>query len=512
MVALLCTKVKAQVSIPGRSNVTKPGALPNLLTPEVLLGFSESCLAYKFDSRVKTPAFHLEMWKMCVSDNRYVAIAAPRSHAKSTAVTYVYALASLMFRTSNHLMIISDTEKQAADFLNQLSTEILENQRLRDMFSIGEVIKETETEFIAKFKDGVWFRILAKGSGQKIRGTTYQSVRPNLIIMDDCENEELVENKVRRTKFRAWFFAAVLPSLSRTGKIRMVGTILHFDSLLERLLVNKSWVSKRYAAHSDDFSFILWPEMWPKERLVEARNNYINEGTPELYSQEMLNRPLDFSRAFFKKEYIRTYDPMEIDLTGATYYIGMDLAISKGTNSDYTVFSVCAVTHDHKVYIVDIIRRRMDTVEIVEEMFALHNIYHPDMFIAEHGQISLAIMPVLEVEMQQRGVFLNLPDEKFVPSKDKEMRARPLQARMRTGNLLFNAQGDWLLDCMEEFLQFPKGKHDDQVDSVAWVCSIIDKVHRGKSQETLDHESQYDDYEEVRGTLPKEASQIICGY
>ena len=49
-----------------------------LLTKELIKGLVGSCLVKNFDGSKPVPAFHEEMWELCCSDARYVAIAAPR--------------------------------------------------------------------------------------------------------------------------------------------------------------------------------------------------------------------------------------------------------------------------------------------------------------------------------------------------------------------------------------------------------------------------------------------------
>ena len=68
------------------------------LNAEVLEGFVHSTLRKNFDKPVATPQFHREIWELVTSNSRQVAIAAPRYHAKSTAVTHAYTLASVLFR------------------------------------------------------------------------------------------------------------------------------------------------------------------------------------------------------------------------------------------------------------------------------------------------------------------------------------------------------------------------------------------------------------------------------
>ena len=52
----------------------------------VIDGFTVGLLAAKYDNPKPIPAFHHEMWELFFSDHPKVAIAAPRAHAKSTAI------------------------------------------------------------------------------------------------------------------------------------------------------------------------------------------------------------------------------------------------------------------------------------------------------------------------------------------------------------------------------------------------------------------------------------------
>lgn len=106
------------------------------LNAEVMEGFVNSVLRKNFDKPAPTPLFHKEIWELVTSNSRQVAIAAPRYHAKSTAVTHAYTLASVMFRESRYVLIVSDTVTQAVQFLGDIKKEILDNDDLRSLFSI----------------------------------------------------------------------------------------------------------------------------------------------------------------------------------------------------------------------------------------------------------------------------------------------------------------------------------------------------------------------------------------
>ena len=153
-----------------------------MLSAEVIDGFTIGLLASKYDNPKPIPKFHKEMWELACSDKPKVAVAAPRGHAKSTAMTYAYVMAMMLFRQKSFCLLVSDTEGQAAEFLGDIKAELNSNEALRKTFGIKRLIKDTETNVIAIFNDGEKFRIIAKGSEQKVRGLKWGGKRPDLIV------------------------------------------------------------------------------------------------------------------------------------------------------------------------------------------------------------------------------------------------------------------------------------------------------------------------------------------
>lgn len=467
------------------------------LDAEIVHGFTEAVLKPSFDNPQPTPDFHKELWELCCLDEPFVGAAAPRGHAKSTAVTHSFTLALVAFRIRRFGLIISDTELQASLFLADIKNEIKENTYLHDMFGISPIlIKDTETDMIGQFTDGTQFRIMAKGSGQKVRGTKWRNKRPDFVICDDLENEEIVFNKDSRKKFQNWFDGSVIPMLSDDGIIRIVGTILHMDSLLENILNDPEWVTKRYRAHNADFSSILWPEKFPKEKLQKIRRIYVNKGNPEGYAQEYLNHPIDPATAMFRKDDIvpiwEDWDE-KAPLPELNYYAGMDFAIGESEKADFTVIAVAGVDSAGVLYLVDMRRGRWDSLEIVEEMFAVQQRYNPDIFTVEVGQIEKTLGPFLMQEELKRGIFL--PLDKKNPDKDKVKRARSINARMRAGGIKIDTTAGWYPEFEEELLTFPRSKHDDQVDALSWIGLTLDHHVQARTP----YEIEEDEWEEEYG-------------
>lgn len=483
-----------------------------MINEATIEGFVGSCLLKGFDGQLQIPDCHREWWKLCTSHNKFVAIAAPRGHAKSTGITLSYTLACALFRERSFILLVSDTETQACLFLGQLKAELQENEIIVNTFGVKrndknevQFLKDSESDIIVEFTDGHRCRIMAKGSEQKLRGLLWNGKRPDLIICDDLENDEIVMNKDRRDKFKRWFNGALLPCRSANGIVRIVGTILHMDSMLENLMPKDNskdtiiedlrmfgqkrvgaWVSVKYRAHNDDFSKILWPAKWSADGLRAERASYIHQGLGDVYSQEYLNIPLDEANAFFRKNDLVPL-MLEDKKKKLNYYITADLAISEKERADYSAFVVGGIDEGGILQVRNVIRERMDGQTIVETMLALQRTYNPIVFGVEETQISKAIGPYLREAMYKSNTFLNLVPLK--PSRqDKITRARSIQARLRAGAVKFDKSGDWYDTLESEMLRFPRDKHDDQVDALAYLGLMIDTFIEAPTKEEEDEE------------------------
>lgn len=496
------------------------------LTPEIIEGLVNTVLMKRYDQATPLEDFHREWFQQFCDPAPLVAIAAPRGHSKSTTITHSCTLASVLFRCARYVLIVSDTEGQAVNFLNDIKNELTDNDDIKELFGINKFVTDRETMIVVEFDDGEQFRIEVKGAEQKVRGLKWNGIRPDLIVIDDLENDELVMNDDRREKLRKWFYAALLPCRSPNSKVRMVGTVLHMDALLERLLPKPwdkrsivtplltyqtkplaGWKSYRYKAHDPDFSNILWPTRWPKEKLIEEYEIRKAQGFPELYSQEFLNYPLDESASYFRKSDFLTLSD-EDKTKELNYYITVDLAISEKERADYSVFVVGGMDENGILHIVDVIRDRMDSLEIIETLFHLYQSYQPDLVGIESGAIQKAIGPFLRQEMLNRNVYI--PIHELTPSKDKQTRARSMQARMRAKTVKFDKEADWFQDLENEMVRFPRDIHDDQVDAMAWLGLMLDKLIEAPTQQEIEDEEW--EHEMDMSLSPFSGQNKITGY
>jgi predicted phage terminase large subunit-like protein len=250
----------------------------------------------------------------------------------------------------------------------------------------------------------------------------------------------------------------------------------------------KMWLSVKYKAHNEDMSKLLWPSRRTKEFFINLKQGFVDQGMPDMYSQEYLNYPIDESNSYFKRD---DFLPIEGKIPYLNYYAAADFAVSKKDRADYTVLAVVGVDSKGILHVVDIRRGRWDALEIVEEMFNVHKRYDPQLFIVEQGTIHNSIRPFLDMEMVKRRDYIRL--HPMTPTKDKITRARSLQARLRSGGVRFDKEAQWWLTLEDELIKFPKDRHDDQVDALSWIGLALDQVVDAPTTQEL----QEDEWEEM---------------
>lgn len=470
------------------------GKLP--FNADVIEATSGIFLSPGYDNAKPTPEFHRECWNRYASSHPACATAAPRNHAKSSALTHDFIICAAVWRFQEYIILVGATEEMAIEHLGDIAKEFKENEALIAHFHIKSFIVDQRTDIIVEFEDGHQFRIIARGAEQKIRGRKWRGKRPGLIVFDDIEDDEQVSSRDRRVKFRRWFFRACKQALRDGGLIRGHGTILQEDSLLARLMKNPQWDTVTYKAHEsyDDFSNILWPEKFPEARLRQIRAEFEAEGDSAGYSQEYLNDPFDSDDAFLRKEQflpMTDEDRQKFKIRA----VGVDFAISKKDAANRTSFTVGGKDMEGLIHIEDERVGRMGSFEIIEEFFSVNAAWTPVAFFVEDGQIWKAISDPLYAEMQKRDIYFTVIAT--TPVTDKKTRGFSLQKRMKARGMRFDKEASWYEQYEAELLRFTgmgEAIADDQFDSTVNLSRGFEtwnvEEEDAKTEEELDFDAQ----------------------
>ena len=443
---------------------------------------------------LETPPFHKEILDL-ISDknNRRIGIIAPRGHAKSTTVDMTYPLWAGCFEQEEFIVIISDTYTQAAEFINALKDEFENNPKIKWLFGNMKGDDWQDGEFV--LSNGI--KYAAKGSGMKIRGIRHRHTRPTLMIFDDIENDENIKSAEQRQKLYHWFTKAAIPALARGGRAVVIGTILHFDSLVNKVMkqqdVFKSWQTRVFYAittEEDGTERALWPEHRSLEKLRAMRDDpsdqdFIGSIT---FAQEYQHKPFSEEDAIIQPDWIKECEPSQVPdkHTRLARVLTIDPAASERQTADFTAMIVADLYTDGNVYIRAIRNQRTSPSVTADTVRELDEIYKPQVIGIEKGALGLVFRDLLE----------GLPVIGLEPDKDKVRRLLAVSRFFEAGRVytVKNIQNGQAF--REQLIEFPKGTHDDMVDAAAYAVRLL--FVEGENQvSSKDFQTAGDYYDEL---------------
>lgn len=223
----------------------------------------------------------------------------PRGHAKSTHFDIFMPL-WLMFqpkRLINFMVLVGKSEDSADRLLGDIQAELQYNKRIiADFGKQMSMGNWTEGEFTTK--EGVYF--LACGRGQSPRGLRKREARPDYIVIDDLDDDELCRNERRVRELTDWVKEALFGALDvGRGRFLMVGNLISKTSVLANICATKGvHVSEIKAV--DNEGNPVWKEKWTKE---EARV-YADFVGYRTWNKEMMHNPI-VEGTVFRQEWIR---------------------------------------------------------------------------------------------------------------------------------------------------------------------------------------------------------------
>lgn len=440
------------------------------------------------------------------------AVAAPRGHAKSTVMSLKNVLHAALYGYKRYILLVSDTETQAAGFLDAIKNELEYNEAiLRDF---GPQAGKTWKTSSALLQNGC--RIDAVGSGQKLRGRRNFERRPDLILCDDIENDEGVRTSEQRQKTADWFWKAVCKSGDSYTDIVFVGTVLHHDSLLSALLENPGFQSLKFKALLSEAPSPLWQDwealftnlsdpkrektaraffrkrrremlaggkvLWPEKlSYYDLQVMRLTEGDAA-FSSEMQNQPVDPAACLFSRQWFQYYNPEELDLRSPRFrfYGYCDPSLGRTASSDYSAIVTLAMDRESGllyVYDADIRRRHPD--RIIQDILDKERLLRREagrgyaLFGAETNQFQWFLKEQLVRESARQGLYL--PIQGVRASENKQLRIETLQPDVKNGYIRFRRDQALLLKQLSEF---PLAAHDDGPDALEGARTLARRQQR----------------------------------
>lgn len=420
------------------------------------------------------------------------AMCAPRGEAKSTIVTRLFGLYCAILNKKHYIVLIMETYSQAREMLEAIKRELLENPRLISDFpdACGEGRIWRASSIVMRNN----VKIQACGSGNKLRGAVHGARRPDLVVLDDLENDEKVRSPEQRDKLEDWLHKTVTP-LGAVGDkfdIVYIGTILHYDSVLSRILLNPAWLHARFKAikHFPDDLKIWddWELIYRERGAGEARAFYHRhreqmdagaelswEARPLLdlmeirasighdaFATEYQNEPASGASAIFAN-CLNYYSHPPQNLV---YFMAIDPSMGQG---DPSAILVGGVDKAGVLYVIEAsIKKRLPDL-IISDIIALQERYDCQKVFVENIQFQEFFRTELVKQSREQGI--PVPAVPVTPNKNKNLRIETLQPHLANRSILLNHNHTSL---NTQLRHYPHADHDDGVDALQmlWANTV----------------------------------------
>lgn len=245
------------------------------------------------------PAFHRNIYNFLFADGNG-ALAAPRGHAKTSCTGIVFLIFCIVNKLEQYIVYMSQNHSKTVQFIDPIRHEFKNNKMLR--FIYGDLTPRSAKDDFGKDREDCFdvggCRVEAVSFEKNLRGFKYRNMRPTLIIGDDIESDERVLNPELREKDRNKLNKVVIPALDIKGRFKMIGTLLHLDSLLNNKI--KLYKGQIFKACDEDLNNLLWPSRFTKEILKKIKTDIGSVA----FQQEYLNNPIDNTSSLIKREWI----------------------------------------------------------------------------------------------------------------------------------------------------------------------------------------------------------------
>ena len=401
----------------------------------------------------------------------------PRGHAKSTHFDIFLPL-WLMFqpqRLINVMVIVGKSEDSARGLLSDIQAELEYNQRIVADFGEQKSLGNwQEGEFVTQ--SGVAF--FARGRGQSPRGLRYKEARPDYIVIDDLDDDELCRNERRVQELTDWVKEALFGALDvGRGRFIMVGNLISKTSVLANIAATKGvYVSEVKAVDNDGEP--VWKEKWTKEE-AQAAAEFMGYRS---WQKEMMHNPIQ-DGTIFRHDWIR-YKPALPLRKYDQLVCYTDPSFKSTTSNDYKASRLWGKI-GNELHLIDCYVRQDSVSGMVRWLYNLYESIPEGVIVSfyiEANFLQDIILDEFTTEGKNRGYQLPImPDYRKKPEKIQRIEAvSPLWER---GFVFYNEKLRDSPDMqvgIEQTLALERGSrvHDDAPDADEGAIYILQKHSR----------------------------------
>ena len=401
----------------------------------------------------------------------------PRGHAKSTHFDIFIPL-WLMLRTKrliNFMVVVGKSQDNANRLLGDIQAELEYNQRI--IADFGQQ-KNIGLWTAGEFKTTAGVKFLAVGRGQSPRGLREREARPDYVVIDDLDDDELCRNERRVRELTAWVKEALFGALDvGRGRFLMVGNLISKTSVLANIAATPGvFVSEIQAV--DKNGEPVWREKWTKKDAEEYRQ-FVGY---RAWEKEMMHNPIA-DGTIFRGDWIR-YKKMPSLRKYDALVCYTDPSFKSTTANDYKASRLWGKIGT-ELHLIDCYVRQDTVSGMVRWLYDLYERTRDDVavqFFMEANFMQDVILDEFAAEGSLRGYQLPImPDKRKKPDKIQRIEAvSPLWER---GYIYYNEALKDAPDMqvgIEQTLALERGSriHDDAPDADEGAIWILQRNSR----------------------------------
>lgn len=398
------------------------------------------------------PPFHREMILDWHSPEQYVCDLAFRGSAKSTIAEEAITLLAL-FNDFRYCVIFGANATLAEQRLHAIRREFERNRVIHQVF--GDVRGQPWGDDRLELTTGVVIR--AMGRGQALRGTKEEVERPDLVFLDDVEDETSVATPKGRDKVQKWVMGEVLPAMAdpKIRKVRVAANALDPECLAMKLKASGSGFRVRVIPwvtfDAEGRARSAWADRYPMSHINEVRGRMYAMGQGQTYEAEYMCDPTSPETRAFKSEMMKV-EPT-VRTWQAVYSFTDPARTARATSADtgHAVWSWIGP----RLVVWDAWGRKLMPDQIIQALFETNAVYRPvHVGIEEDGLNEFLLQPIRQ-EQVRRGEALPLKSMKAPRGKLDFIRG--LQPYFKAGEVVFAKE---LTDLKTQLIGFPTGNID----------------------------------------------------
>lgn len=433
----------------------------------------------------ESPNGHLDLWA--------------REHYKSTIITFALTIQDILNDPEITVGIFSHTRPIAKAFMKQIKREFEVNELLKELFP--DVLYQDPRRESPKWTEDEGLIVKRKTNPKEATIESWglvdgqpTSKHYGLRVYDDVVTRESVTTPEMIAKTtEAWELSDNLGA--QGGVERYVGTRYHFNDSYKTIMARG--VEPRIYPATKDGTVEGEPVMLTREALAQKR---IKQG-PYTFGCQMLQNPTADSTQGFKLEWLRYCEPIKpAKAQDMNIWMLVDAASAKKKSSDYTALWVWGAGADQNLYLLDLVRDRLNLTERASRVITMHKKWKPLQVGYERYGVMADIEHINDVQERENYRFDITELGGSQPKEDRIRRLVPMweSGRVYIPKQLFktNYEGksadviEQLVN--EEFEAFPVGEHDDMLDAASRIFDLLPGGIEFPMEDDLD---DWDDYE-----------------